>query len=285
MNQPAIPAGLADMQADFAQSIRTPLLIDQDDYAYQVDHYAAAVVADMLPSERFSGLQRLAIYNQQYWFRLLTILQKEFPLTRRRMGMVTFNRFATAYLDRFPSQHPELHFLWQFIDEFMELEHAWATPAMRQAVALDRIYADVFFAIDQRDFDGRTVSAEQVGALLSRPLPFQSAWYLYQEDWNNVHQRQLALRDPDDERPLVKQRQRGYWAIYRSNQHGIGEESLDALQYRLLTDLHAGQSLTEVCAAIEGEGDEAVIERLGREIGGWFQRWGQLGWFAAVDVR
>jgi len=282
MTEPLPPPSLGPLQAGFAAAIRTPLRLTADGYSHQHEAYDTAVVAEMMPNQRTTGIDRLAVYNQQYWFRLLTVLQREFPLTRHRLGIVAFNRLATDYLDRFPSRHPELHHLWQDIDTFLAEDRRWNKRFLRQAARLDRIYADVFFAIDHRDFDGRSLSEEQIGALLGRPLPFQTAWHLYEEDWNNVRQRRQILSEPDDERPLKGHRRRGYWAIYRSNQRGIAEEPLDALQHRLLRLLADGQPLVEACASLEVACDARQLARVQREIQGWFSRWASLGWFRAV---
>ena len=279
---PAAPQDLADLQSAFAQSIMTPLRIDSDGYAYQQESYHQQAVASMEANQLFAGIDRLSIYNQQYWFRLLSLLQKEMPLTRHRLGIVEFNRMASAFLDTYPSEHPELHHLWKHMDRFMDGQHRWSTPSTVEAAKLDRIYADMFFAMDHQEFDGAALSDEQAAALLSRPLPFQSAFALFHEQWNSVRQRLTSARDDNDEIALPVSRGQGYWVIFRHATQGICEEELDSQQYHLLSNLHQGNSLTVACEELEQQLSSEALSGVVNNIQHWFARWSQLGWFRAV---
>ncbi|MDA3961639.1 MAG: putative DNA-binding domain-containing protein [Planctomycetota bacterium] len=277
------PEELRDLERCFAASIQTPLQIDADGYAYQTEHYNAATVASMCDGPMLGGTERLQVYNQQYWFRLLTIMQKEFPLTRRRLGLLSFNRMVTAYLTRYPSRHPELHHLSNDLEQFLAEDHQWNTPALRQAAHLDRLHIEIFFAIEHQDFDGASLSDENLQALLTRPLPFQSAWHRYHEDSNNVEQRRIAHAHPDDDSPLIKQRKVAHWVIYRSRRGKVVEHALDPLQDRLLAQLGNGVALGDACSELQNTCTQAELSRLGREIAVWFHDWARLGWFRAIE--
>ena len=276
------PQHLEDLQAAFAEAIMTPLRIDSDGYAYQQENYSRLAVESMTANQLFSGVDRLSIYNQQYWFRLLSLLQKEMPLTRHRLGIVEFNRMASAFLSANPSEHPELHHFWKHMDTFMQGQHQWSTPSTVEAAHLDRIYADMFFAMDHHEFDGAALSDEQAASLLSRPLPFQSAFALFADQWNSVRQRLAVRDDEDDAIALPVARAEDYWAIYRHAREGISEEPLSREQYHLLAQLHQGASLVEACDTLERSLSPEALAQVAAHIQQWFARWAQLGWFKAV---
>ncbi len=56
------------------------------------------------PSEALNSAQRLEIYAQAYFARLIECLRAEFPMLVRAMSEELFDQFAVDYLRRFPSQ-------------------------------------------------------------------------------------------------------------------------------------------------------------------------------------
>ena len=55
-------------------------------------------------SEAQTSVERLAIYADAYFARLLECLGEEFPILRKTLGEETFDAFAFDYLQRYPSQ-------------------------------------------------------------------------------------------------------------------------------------------------------------------------------------
>ena len=57
------------------------------------------------PNDRLTSLERVEIYNRQYWFRLIDCLYEDFPGLATVLGKREFNRRAIlAYLQSFPSR-------------------------------------------------------------------------------------------------------------------------------------------------------------------------------------
>ena len=52
------PKWLTQLQADFSESIRRPLLIDEDGFRCQYEAYASNAVAAMLERENQTGFER-----------------------------------------------------------------------------------------------------------------------------------------------------------------------------------------------------------------------------------
>jgi hypothetical protein len=55
-------------------------------------------------SRALTAVERLAIYGSAYYGRLLECLREEFPATAHALGEETFDAFAVAYLQNYPSR-------------------------------------------------------------------------------------------------------------------------------------------------------------------------------------
>ena len=56
------------------------------------------------PNDRLTSLERLEIYNRQYWFRMKDCFYDDYPGLRAVLGDRRFERLACAYLARHPSE-------------------------------------------------------------------------------------------------------------------------------------------------------------------------------------
>lgn len=275
---PSPPSTLARLQGGFARSIRVPLRIEDDGYRYQVERYDPEVVAQMVPGPTLGPVERLSVYNQQYWFRLLTLAQEELPLVRALLGLPELNRLATAYLDTFPSAQPELHHLLERLPAFLAAGGPWSTPLLRQAVDLDLAWQGAFFAARHQDLDP---AAEDPAVLLGAPLAFQGGLSLLAQGWPLVALRRALLARPQAEQdaPVPPPAPApGWWAVYRSRRDAVAAEPLTQLQHGLLRSLQAGETLTEALAAVLRPD---TAEELAGGLQAWFARWAGLGWFRA----
>src|SRR5207302_10057461 len=87
------------------------------------------------PDDRLSSVERLEIYNRQYWFRLKDSFQEDYPGLRAILGDRRFERLAVEYLTRFPSESFTLRNLGRRLVAFLEAEPRWTGP--RHQLALD----------------------------------------------------------------------------------------------------------------------------------------------------
>ncbi|MBA3845025.1 MAG: putative DNA-binding domain-containing protein [Planctomycetes bacterium] len=280
--RPEARARLRRLQRSFADSVRTPLLILEDGHGLREESYDPMCVAAIADSPGCPGTRRLGVYNQQYWFRLLTVMQQELPLLRRLIGLTGFNRMVAAYLDLFPSRDASLARLSDRLVEFLNGDERWGSQLLRQAGLLDHLYIRAFDAADGAPLGMDGLSAERAARLLAEPVRFAPAWKLFREDWRLVQARLEARASSDDDAVIAPDPGIGYWAIYRDRHRGVIQEQVDANQYRLLALLDAGQTLTSSCAILAGEIGADACRRLEGSIGEWFHRWARLGWFTAT---
>ena len=95
-------------------------------------------VADFIkPNSCLSSLERLEIYNRQYWFRVLDSLYDDYPGLRSILGQRTFGRLSVAYLTRYPSTSFTLRNLGSRLEKFLLEEPQWT--GRRAILALDMV--------------------------------------------------------------------------------------------------------------------------------------------------
>src|SRR5262245_21857876 len=71
-------------------------------------------------SKSLTAEQRIGIYANAYYARLLECLRESFPILTRTLGEETFNDFAIEYLQRYPPQSYTLNRLADHFPKFLE---------------------------------------------------------------------------------------------------------------------------------------------------------------------
>lgn len=92
----------------------------------------------ILPSEKRTSLERLAVYGDAYHARLIECLATEFPATRRLAGAEAFGNFVIEYVTSFPSRS---YTLARLGDHFAE--HLQRTRPPRAAAESSPDWADL----------------------------------------------------------------------------------------------------------------------------------------------
>jgi hypothetical protein len=122
---------LATLQRLMAQTIMRPLT------STETMQREASTVAEqiILPNDRLAAFERLQIYNQQYWWRLLGNFGEDFPGLRAVLGETVFDRLAIAYLEECGSTSWNLRDLGSKLPDFVKQHPELTAP--RHALAFD----------------------------------------------------------------------------------------------------------------------------------------------------
>ena len=94
---------LRELQRWMASTIMRPLTADFRMPTDGNDKLLGVIDSLIAPSPKLSSLQRLEIYNRQYWFRLFDSLREDFPALVKLVGDTVFRGLAEDYLQRNPS--------------------------------------------------------------------------------------------------------------------------------------------------------------------------------------
>lgn len=282
---PTIPPTLRKLQEQFGQAISTPLelLDEQAHYRVHTERYDGELVSHLLPRTDMglSGADRLATYNQQYWFRLLSTMQEEYPLLARLAGPRVFAQLVMDYLQQFPSHSPSLRDLSQLLVTFMSMSTDYNRPQWVQAAELGYLYIHAFDATANPVLDLSHLSLEEQEGHLFMPLMFQPHWRLFTEDWNLVELRMIAKSENDPEGDiLIPAHGRHHWAIYRQLNGHVAAEPLGPIQFQLLNLLQQGHGLEAAVETIAQNSNHSTQLFMEERLAMWFNHWRMLGWFS-----
>ena len=91
------------------------------------------------PNDRLTALERLEIYNRQYWFRVLDSLAEDFPGLSAIVGRRAFDRLSRAYIAECPSQSFTLRNLGSRLEEWLGHNPQYAGRAPDLAMDIVRL--------------------------------------------------------------------------------------------------------------------------------------------------
>jgi hypothetical protein len=262
-------------------------------------------------SEAQTSVERLSIYANAYYARLLECLGEEFPVLKETLGEETFDAFAIDYLQNYPSQSYTLGKLGENFtrylaetrpaegDETNEGESAEADGGESEEADVAEVPADwPNFLIDLATlewtfgqvFDGPGTEGQTL--LTSEQLQAIEA-----EQWPSARLeivpclKLLALRFPTNafytamrrgEEPALLGPAASWLAITRRD-FVVRRHDLTERQYELLSSLAAGETIG---AAIEraARAPGGDLEQFVVELGDWFRDWAAADFFRQVII-
>lgn len=241
-------------------------------------------------SRALSSVERLQIYANAYYARLIEVMAAEFPTLAKALGNELFRDFATGYLQECPSNSYTLADLGRRFPEFLaksrpqrevgDDEPDWA-DCLVDLATLERTYSEVF--------DGEGVEDRR---LLAR----EDLSNIAAEDWPAARLivvpclRLIRLRFPVHE--YISAVRRGesatlpppavtYLAVTRRD-YVVRRAPMGEAEYATLSALAAGNPVGDALAEaarvwIGDDGDLATA------VHGWFADWAAAGYFLAVQ--
>lgn len=194
MMQPQVPDWLEVFQRQFSEILRTPL--DASSWRLQAreNEFHSTFCQSILSRPEIKVTEHLAIYNFQYWFRLFTVLQNEFPLTARLLGYWYFNQMAQDYLLQNPPQNVEIAQTGSGFEEFVKARSV-TQPALKQAVQIDQAWNEIFSAPDEPGWQFDRSMGDYWASMQLIP---RQAMAMIAEDWPFLKMRTRVLVEPGE---------------------------------------------------------------------------------------
>lgn len=108
---------------------------------------SAALLEVISDDDRLTAAERVAIYGEMYWRRLLDVLREDFSRTSRLLGDETFATIARAYLAAHPSRHPSIARVGEAFPDFIS-SHADVPDHVSDLARLEWARLESFAAAD-----------------------------------------------------------------------------------------------------------------------------------------
>lgn len=292
---------LQQIQRAVFDVIRQPLSPSQRMRPRLADGRSTRGIADEIvkPNDRLTSRERLEIYNQQYWFRILDCFTEDFLGLRAIIGERRFEKLAIAYLTECPSESFTLRNLGARLEGWLKKHPGFAPGMGRLAVDMVRLeWAEI------QAFDGLAlprITARDVGTL-SDGTVFRVQPHLQLLDLaypvddllvrirnaeprsNMVSNAVLEFPRRTKTRRLTLPKPEKVYLVVHRVQNSVYFKRLTRESFALVRALRGGKTLGEAIEAVlknsRHDADE-LVEHLQM----WFENWAALGWFAKEPSR
>ena len=261
-----------------------------------IDGSATAEVAEQFikPNDRLDSFQRLEIYNQQYWWRLLGKFAEDFRGLRAVLGDAQFDKLAVAYLEHCGSTSWTLRNLGSLLERFVRERPELTAPHTSLAIDMVRVEWARTIAFDEAE--KLPLLPEEIRDIPPQLLRLGLQPYLVLLELRHPidkllgklkRQGEIETASLSNAVSSVRPRRRGrlasrpkikpiYIAVHRQN-FSVYYKRLEAEAYRLLSALRTGMPLEHAClVACDGSTDSPEV--IACKMKSWFAEWMSFGW-------
>jgi hypothetical protein len=279
-----------------AHAVMRPLTRDDGMQREWTDGSATTEVAEQFikPNDRLDSFQRLEIYNQQYWWRLLGNFSEDFRGLRAVLGDVQFDRLAVAYLEHCGSTSWTLRNLGSRLERFVRERPELTAPHTSLAIDMVRVEWARTIAFDEAEKP--LLPPEEIRDIPPQLLRLGLQPYLVLLELRHPvdkllgklkRQGEIETASLSNAVSSARPRRRGrlaahprakpiYIAVHRLN-FSVYYKRLEAEAYRLLCALRSGVPLEDACVvACDATFDSPEV--IACKIQSWFAEWMSFGW-------
>jgi hypothetical protein len=221
-------------------------------------------------NKQLKAEDRINIYAEMYFARLVDVLKSDFPRVAALLGCERFHSIVSQYLAQHPSTHPSLRYLGGFFPRFLQ-DGADTTdlPFLSDLAALEWARVEVFDAVGAEPLrieELQRLAPEEWPTLKFQLIPafqvLQSDWPV-QEIWHIAEtEKALAiLKEISPERTSLRV-WRGHFSVYHTKMDDVEQIALNCLL--------AGQPFAALCAALE---NAMSVQDAALVIGSLLLRW------------
>jgi hypothetical protein len=260
------PAQLADLQRLLRRLIAAPEGVAKG-LASEQSLDAGGLSAIVNGDERLSPVERLDIYANMHFYRLLDILREDFPATLDVLGDDAFHNLITGYLLEYPPTEPSVQHCGRYLAGYLRGHPLASTkPWLVDLASLERAHLDVFHAADASPLDGVTmkkIAPERWPRLKLRLVPAAKVLAL---DWNVTKVLDAIAAKQNCHRP---ERGKFFVLVFRFG-FDVSRRVLDHDETRALTAAANGVTFARICKLAAGK---ARGPRATRKINSMLERW------------
>jgi len=245
------------------------------------------------PNDRLTSFERLEIYNRQYWFRLYSSFEEDFPGLKAIVGSAKFEKLMRDYLTECPSRSFSLRNLGSQLESWLKEHPEYLDP--RNQLALDMVrlewtHIEAFDAAEEPFLDADDLASINEHSIL-RMQPYLRVLELQYpvEDLlidlrsesgssdSSSNNASVARKTKHVRRVAVLPPEQIFLAVHR-HENSVYYKRLDREDYKLLRSLLSGAPIGQ---AIDYAFEGSAIPEADR--GKWLQQvfasWSSLGWF------
>jgi hypothetical protein len=268
---------LAELQSLLYRLITAPAGVEEavsQERALQVQGLEAVIAGN----QRLSARDRLSIYANSYFYRLLDIFKEDFPCINNVLGEVNFHNLITGYLIEYPPSEPSVLYASRDLPHYLAAicgradELAVHVPFLADLARLERACVEVFHGADAEALEQTSLhglAPESWPALRMRLHP---AAQIFDIEWR-VDALMTAIKEGRDWEP--PERAAVTILVWRK-QWGVHYRPLEPGERAALKAAAGSTDFASICASLasELEGTADVTELatiIKRMLMGWLR--------------
>jgi Putative DNA-binding domain len=236
------------------------------------------------PNGKMSSLERLQIYNRQYWLRLIDCLEEDFPGVQSLLGRKKFRALAAAYLQTYPST------------SFLLKEPSWGEQMQELLLDVARLEWAQAFALDAEHRTplkaaGLTLGDPMHLVLVTQPhlvllkLNYPADTFVDGLEQPHTEQSSASINNKEDRQtlpvPATPKRRKLHLVVFRADNR-LYSKRLSPPAFAVLQHIKDGLPLGEACTiGLADYLDDKNGSKIQSQLANWFRTWTELEWFCA----
>lgn len=297
---PSKKHSLLEVQNFIWDAINRPLTADWNMRKRWDGTSSTATIAEefIAPSKTLSSFERLEIYNQQYWFRMLDCFEDDFPGLKAVLGEKRFRTLSYTYLQAHPSGSFSLRDLGSELPSFLESNVELVAPHTVLCLEMAKFEWAQIVAFDGPSLEPLSAKAFQgvpPERLRVRLQPYMTLLNLS----HGLDEYSAALRKHDAERgeaggsaPRSVRKTKAPWPVEEQvylvvhrHENMVYFKRLDGPAFALLSALAQGMNLIDACSCAVAFCEEHLLDGVSPEqINSWFATWMRLKWLCPLPT-
>ena len=257
---------LRELQALLARLITARDGVEQG-LAFEQDLPDGSLDTLIIGDQQLSAVDRVGIYANAYFYRLLDAIKEDFPVTLATIGDAEFHNLITAYLVEYPPHRPSINDASQNLAAFVrgsELAARW--PFLHDLVRVERAIVEVFLGVDAKPLgfeELRPIVPDQWPLIRMRSHP---SLQVLECEWR-IDTMMRAFQTGDT--PARPSHERTSILVWRNN-CDVDCRALDEAVRAAFAVLREGAEFATVCAAITAHtGDVGAPTMINQMLSRW----------------
>lgn len=226
-----------------------------------------------------SRSERLSIYAEGYFARLVESMEQDFPTVRRMVGEERFLKLIADYLKAHPSRFKNIGEVGSMLPSFLlSYEETKDLPYLPDLSALEWAVIESFYADDHPKSEVSVLTSIPDEAWPGATFVLDSSIRLLNGRWPVERLWRERFRDECLEISVSYQQSDSRLLIFRDEFGHVSVEVLDEAPFQVLGWMQIGWSLNEICAYLsESETDFSLMN--------WFGTWKNDGVIRKIEFQ
>jgi hypothetical protein len=308
-HQLPIPTWLESFQWEMSEAINHGLDFKTGSALATPESYSIPLLAEIPHGPKIKNSERLAVYQRQYWFRFFGVMQQDFPLLSRLIGLWEFNQIAQSFLRQHRPNHWSIQHLgdgfsdWiaglstHQLSAFWELRPQIKIPHtsgfrhitaqdLAQAAHIDWAWTQAFLAPEIPAWQPRP---EELAELQNSSLAVSSGLWICQEDYEHFATREALLQgshpQSKQEGPIpwpAKHEQTQFFALFRVPQsNAVYKLTLHPAHAQLILNLKQ-EPFAQALERLEEQFPGTEFPEVSAQISEWFALGLKWHWWTGI---